>query len=84
MAENRAVFSIQKMARLFKVSKSGFYDWLAREASKRAKENETIYQDIVELFVASRRSYGARRIAKQLSALVWKAHQSKTCKPAYE
>ncbi len=57
------------MAEILKVSKSGYYDWLGREASERAEENEKIYHDILELFLASRMSSGARRIAKQLSRL---------------
>lgn len=69
MAENKDRFSIKKMARILKVSKSGFYDWFKREASKRHVENDKIYHDIYELFVSSRRSYGARRIAMLLSKL---------------
>ena len=69
IAENKDKFSVGKMANLLKVSKSGFYDWLNRSASKRDIENEKIYHDILELFLASRRSAGARRIAKQLSRM---------------
>lgn len=57
------------MAKVLKVSKSGYYDWLAREASLRDEENAMIYHDILEIFLASRSSAGARRIAKQLSKL---------------
>jgi len=57
------------MAEILQVSKSGYYDWLGREASARMQENEIIYHDILELFLASRMSAGARRIAKQLSKI---------------
>lgn len=69
IAENKNTFSVKKMARIFKVSTSGFYDWLGREASDRDIENDMIYHDILELFLASRQSAGARRISKQLSRL---------------
>ncbi len=55
------------MAEVLQVSKSGYYDWLARGTSLREQENEKIYHDVLELFLASRRSAGARRIAKNLS-----------------
>ena len=57
------------MADVLQVSKSGYYDWLKREASMRMQENEIIYHDILELFLASRMSAGARRIAKRLSQM---------------
>lgn len=69
MAENKESFSVKKMAKILQVSKSGYYDWLGREVSARQEENNMIYHDILELFLASRNSAGARRIAKQLSKL---------------
>ena len=57
------------MADVLQVSKSGYYDWLNREASLRIQENEVIYHDILELFLASRMSAGTRRIAKRLSQM---------------
>lgn len=57
------------MAKILQVSKSGYYDWLNREASARDQENQNLYHDVLELFLASRMSAGARRIAKHLSKL---------------
>ena len=57
------------MVEILKVSKSGFYDWLGRPASDREIENDMIYHDMLELFLASRQSAGARRIAKMLSRM---------------
>jgi len=57
------------MADVLQVSKSGYYDWLKREVSNRMQENEIIYHDVLELFLASRMSVGARRIAKRLSQM---------------
>lgn len=69
IAENSKQFSVRKMAEIVKVSTSGYYDWLKREASPRMVENEKIYHDIEEIFLASRRADGARRIARKLSKL---------------
>ena len=60
---------MEKMAQIMEVSRSGYYDWLGREASEREIENAQIYRDILEIFLGSRRSMGARRIAKQLTKL---------------
>ena len=62
-------FSIKKMAQILQVSKSGYYDWLGREASAREQENQNIYHDVLEIFFASRMSAGSRRIAKALSKI---------------
>ena len=61
------------MAEILQVSKSGYYDWLDREVSEREQENQMIYHDVLELFLASRMSAGARRIAKQLSQMYGRA-----------
>ncbi len=60
------------MAKIMQVSKSGYYDWLNREASSRTQENERIYHDVLELFLSSRMSAGARKIAKKLSRMYGK------------
>lgn len=57
------------MAGLLGVSTSGYYDWRKRGISKRDLENADILHDIQELFVNSRCSMGARRMAKALSRL---------------
>ena len=46
IAEHSKQFSIRKMAEIEKVSTSGYYDWVKREASPRMVENEKIYHDI--------------------------------------
>ena len=69
MLDHKDEHSIEKMARIKEVSRSGYYDWLKREASERDEENSRIYHDMLEIFLASRRSMGARRLAKELSRL---------------
>ncbi len=57
------------MAEILQVSKSGYYDWLGRGVSLREQENQIIYHDVLEIFLASRMSAGSRRIAKCLSQM---------------
>ncbi|MBC7417917.1 MAG: IS3 family transposase [Pedobacter sp.] len=50
-----------------KVSRSGYYDWLNRLPSNRAKENQEFTRAIKEVFIQNRNIYGTRRIARKLA-----------------
>lgn len=65
---HRHTWSVQTMCRVLKVSRSGFYDWLAREPSDRQRANEQLSQRIGECFVASRGTYGSPRMTRELRA----------------
>lgn len=51
---------------MFKVSKSGYYDWLGRAPSKRVMESEAISSVIRDVYEDSFGSYGAPRIKVEL------------------
>ena len=51
---------------MFKVSKSGYYNWLDRGPSKRWSENEALRVAIHDIFKDSFGSYGAPRIREEL------------------
>jgi putative transposase len=55
------------MCKMFKLSKSSYYDWLGRKPSKRWSENQTISSVIHDIFKDSFESYGAPRIKAELS-----------------
>ncbi len=55
------------MCKMFKLSKSSYYNWLGREPSKRWLENQTISSVIRVIFIDSFESYGAPRIKEELS-----------------
>lgn len=60
-------FSVMKMCLILEVSKSGFYDWLKRSPSNRAKENTMIIERIKIINQnKSKRVYGSPRIHKDL------------------
>jgi len=56
------------MCHIFKVSKSGYYQWLKNEPSKRWQENEELLKKIQEIFNLSHKTYGSPRITEELRA----------------
>lgn len=60
--EQSARFLVEKMCRVFKVSRSGYYAWTTRLPSPRQIENEQLTMSIRRIFIQSRKTYGAYRI----------------------
>ncbi len=71
--ENQVRFRVRTMAKLFGVSKSGFYTWLKRGESQRECEDKRLLVLIKESFDRSRQTYGCRRIHADLK------DQGETC-----
>ena len=59
MSAHQAVFSIKTMARVFKVSASGYYAWRGRPASARASADFDLTRRIRTIHASSRGTYGA-------------------------
>lgn len=66
MAEHRHTFPIVKMSEIFGVSRSGYYSWMSREPSNRAKENRRLRRRIKQIWLDSGKTYGSPRIHQQL------------------
>jgi transposase InsO family protein len=66
MKEHSKEYSIEKMAQVLGVSKSGYYSWLKRPESKRSLENKKLLEDIKKIHEESRRTYGSPRVHKAL------------------
>jgi len=66
--EHLGRFSVRMMCRLLSVSTSGFYHWLSRKPSARAKENQLLLANIKTLFEKAKGRNGAIRITKELRA----------------
>jgi putative transposase len=64
--EHRAIFRIWKMCEVLSVSRSGFYAWLHREPSGRAREDEAIAVHVREVHRRSHETYGSPRIYAEL------------------
>lgn len=66
MRRHKKEFSIEKMAKVLDVSRSGYYDFLGRGKSERELENERLKEKINKIHESSRRVYGSPRIYREL------------------
>ena len=66
MKANQADYRVATMCRVLEVSRSGYYAWLKREPSARAKANAELLQTIRESHDESDGTYGAPRIHAEL------------------
>ncbi len=64
--DHTALFEVTIMLRVSGVNKSGFYAWLKRLTSPRAKLNAALLQEIKSVHSASRGSYGSPRVTAAL------------------
>ena len=62
MWKHRDEYAIARMANVLGVSESGYYRWLSRKPSKRAEEDLVLVEEIAEIFYASHRIFGSRKI----------------------
>jgi putative transposase len=66
MKENQAAFPVKAMCRMLGLSTSGYYTWLTRPPSKRARSNEVLLRQIRGIHRFSRQTYGRPRIHAEL------------------
>ncbi|WP_445665488.1 IS3 family transposase [Fodinibius sp. AD559] len=66
MAEHKHLYPIVKMSEVFDVSRSGYYSWMGRGPSDRAKENQRLLELIKKIWLKSGKTYGSPRIHQQL------------------
>ena len=64
----RPDYPIALLGRVFDVSRSGFYAWLARKASPRQQADERLKVAIKAAHRQSRETYGVRRLQPELAA----------------
>lgn len=58
--------SVEMMARIFNVSRSGYYSWKSSCRSKRAQENEKLVKEIADIQESVKYRYGSPRIHREL------------------
>jgi putative transposase len=68
IAKHRAVWPVAWMCAALGVSRSGFHAWLTRQPSRRTRDDEAILSKAHASFVASDRTYGARRVWRDVLA----------------
>lgn len=62
------MFPVERMCKLFKVSKSGYYKWLGSVPGKRADRRASLLKQIESIYDNSERRYGSPRITAELRA----------------
>ena len=62
IAKHRGIWPVAWMCDALGVSRSGFFAWLGRPQAARAKSDAIIGAKVRESFVRSDRTYGARRV----------------------
>ena len=62
IAKHRGIWPTGWLCGALGVSRGGFYAWLTRPPSARAKANEALMAKVRASFLASDRTYGARRV----------------------
>ena len=68
IAKHRGIWPVAWMCDALGVSRSGFFAWLARPPSARARSDEAIGAVARQSFLASDRTYGARRVWRDVLA----------------
>lgn len=69
VAKHRGTWPVGMMCGALGVSRSGFYAWLGRPPSQRRQADEILGAHVRQSFLRSDRTYGARRIWRDLLAL---------------
>ena len=65
--DNKEDYPVDMMCRLLEVSTSRFYAWLNAPKSKRTEEDEKLSAKVIDIFEASRKTYGSTRIHAKLN-----------------
>ena len=68
IAKHRNVWPVAWLCEAMGVSRSGFHAWLNRSPSARSRSDEAVGQQVKASFLASDRTYGARRVWRDLLA----------------
>ena len=71
MKANQHQHSVEKMCKVFKVSRSGYYRSLKRQPSKRALERQQIIGEIKRIYMSSNQRYGSPKITSDLRDMGW-------------
>ena len=66
MKANQASYPVVMVCCLLEVSSSGYYAWLKRAPSKRAREDAILSDRIRDIHLRSRNTYGAPRVHEEL------------------
>ena len=66
MKNHRSTFAVERMCKAFKVSRSGYYNWLSRKPSLRRIQTHKVLRLIREIHRQSKGRYGSPKITREL------------------
>jgi putative transposase len=66
IAKHRGIWPAAWMCEALGVSRGGFYAWLTRPRSARSRSDEALAVKVRAYFLASHRTYGARRVLRDI------------------
>jgi putative transposase len=66
VAKENELYSIKKMCRFLKVSRSGYYQWCQRNESLRKKKDRELKEKILATYMQHKKRYGSPRIHDEL------------------
>ena len=69
VAKQQGAWPVNLMCEALGVSRSGFYAWLSRPRSARSLNDEVLGRHVRQRFLGSDRTYGARRVWRNMLAL---------------
>ncbi|VVE47473.1 IS3 family transposase [Pandoraea iniqua] len=75
MAKHRGIWPVHRMWDALGVSRSGFYAWLSRPSSQRSQDGEVLGEQARQSFMCSDRTYGIRRVWRDVLALGFRCGQ---------
>jgi putative transposase len=68
MNNHKDEFSIEKMSKMFNISRSSYYQFIQAEPSKRSLDDERLLEKIKVIHKESRQTYGSPRIHAELQS----------------
>lgn len=80
MKDHRHRFGVEKMCKVFNVSRSGYYDWLNRKPSSRQLENQQITEEVQMVYQQSKGRYGSPKITDELRDRGWKVSRPRVAR----
>jgi putative transposase len=66
VSEHAGEYPVTRLCALVEIPRSSFYEWNSRPLSKHYLDDVELANEIYEIHVASRRTYGAPRVSGQL------------------
>lgn len=77
MEQHKSKFSLERMAKILKVSRSGYYNYLQNKGNRKIDRDLRLVTEIKSIFAASKSTYGSPRIHAELKANGYQVNKKK-------